>query len=85
MNRIIDNIADTFKGLLFNVPKSAPTISEEKLHIEGYHIVSDPIAHKTLILVKESDKYWKTQWFNDSTTVCKSPRLPLNAIFIGRN
>jgi hypothetical protein len=88
MNRIIDTVTDTFKGLWSNssvVAPSPPQTEEEKVQIEGYHIASDRAANKTLILVKESNKYWKTQWFNDSTTTYKSPPLPLGEIFVKHN
>jgi hypothetical protein len=97
MNRIIDNITDKFKSIWpSSLPASAvsaaPVVSaasvapaplhiQEKQFIEGYHMSSDVTNNKILVLVKHSDKFWKTEWFDNSTMTYRAPVLPLNELF----
>ncbi len=55
---------------------------ENKQEVEGYIVMSDKNKHQTLVLVKESDKFWKTKWFNDNNTIYKKQEKPINSIFI---
>jgi hypothetical protein len=80
MNRIIDTISESFKSIW---PSSLSPA--EKQLVEGYHISSDAATNKTLVLVKHSDKFWKTEWFDNTTTTYRAPPLPLNEIFVKRN
>jgi len=57
----------------------------EMKEIEGYLMFVDSTNNKTLLLVKENEKSWKTQWFNNNENTYKSPPLPLNEIFNKRN
>jgi hypothetical protein len=83
MNRIIDNISEKFKSIW---PSSLSSVeTQEKQLVEGYHISSDATQDKTLVLVKHSDKFWKTEWFDNAATTYKAPLLPLNELFVKRN
>lgn len=57
----------------------------QKGEVEGYLMYSDSTNNKTLLLVKENEKSWKTKWFNNNENTYKSPSLPLNEIFNKRN
>jgi hypothetical protein len=48
--------------------------------VEGYLIFFT--IDKSLVLVKENDRYWKTKWFNNNENIYKSPIIPLNEIFL---
>lgn len=80
MNYIINNITETFKGLWAPPPSQSITAQEKRL-IEGYHMSTDAANDKTLVLVKHGDNFWKTEWFDNSTTAYRAPILSLNELF----
>jgi hypothetical protein len=57
----------------------------QKSEVEGYLMYSDSTNNRTLLLVKENNQSWKTQWFSNTENSYKSPQLPLNEIFNKRN
>jgi hypothetical protein len=61
------------------------TKGEKKQAIEGYLMSSDTANNRTLLLVKEGDKSWRTQWFNDKETMYISPSVPLSNIFTNKS
>jgi hypothetical protein len=69
----MDYITQAFKYLWSN---------ESKEEVEGYVVMSDKSKKASLVLVKESDKYWKTRWCSDNTTIYKKQEKPFNTIFI---
>jgi len=73
MSFLIGSIIDMFKGLWNK--------EEKKTEMEGYIILHDSITNKTLLLVKNSENSWKTNWFNDIEYTYKTPDLPLFKIF----
>lgn len=94
MNRIINNITEKFKSIWpSSLPVSASTASiaptplpvQEKQSIEGYHMSSDIANNKTLVLVKHSDKFWKTEWVDNTTMTYRAPVVPLNELFAKYN
>ena len=56
----------------------------KKQPIEGYLMSSDAANNRTLLLVKEGDKSWKTRWFNDKESLYISPSVPLSNIFTNK-
>jgi hypothetical protein len=62
-----------------------PLPIQEKQFVEGYHMSSDITNDKTLVLVKHSDKFWKTEWFDNSAMAYRAPVLPLNELFAKHN
>ena len=52
-----------------------------RIEVEGYLIFNDSINNKSLLLVKDGEKSWRTKWFNDSENRYKAPVVPLNNIF----
>ena len=88
-SNIIYTFADRFKNLWASSPSASvmPSTSDiyEKCEVEGYLMCVDSAANKSLILVKENTKYWKTSWFDNTLTNYKSPTLPLSEIFMVRN
>jgi hypothetical protein len=73
MSVLIGSIVDKLKGLWLN--------PEKKREVEGYLILSDNTSNKTLLLVKEGEKYWKTSWYDNTEYIYKSPQLALNELF----
>jgi hypothetical protein len=69
---MISQLIDKFKGFW---------IGESKGEVEGYMIMTDSTNNKTLLLIKEGEKSWKTKWFSDSQTTYKAPVEPLSTIF----
>jgi hypothetical protein len=69
---MIYELIDKFKGLWYG---------ESKCQIEGYMIMSDSTNSKTLLLIKDGEKSWKTKWFSDSQTNYIAPVEPLSSIF----
>ena len=55
--------------------------SPRRIEVEGYLITSDSANNKSLLLVKDGDKSWRTKWFNDNDNTYKAPVVPLNNIF----
>ena len=74
MSAIIYGVIDKLKGLWV----SAPT---QKTEIEGYLMFSDSTTNKTLLLVKDGEKSWKTSWFNNNDHTYKAPAVPVSEIF----
>jgi hypothetical protein len=69
---MISQLVDKFKGLWYD---------ESKGEVEGYMIMSDSTNSKTLLLIKEGEKSWKTKWFSDNQTIYKAPLEPISLIF----
>jgi hypothetical protein len=69
---MISSLVDRFKGLWYG---------EIKNEVEGYLIMSDSTTNKTLLLVKDGEKSWKTKWFNNQQNTYKPPTEPLVSIF----
>ncbi len=65
-------LIEKFKGLWYG---------ESKQEVEGYVIMTDSVKNKTLCLAKNSEKSWKTEWFNNDSTSIKIPTKPINTIF----
>lgn len=72
---MISSLVDKFKGLWYGEPKK---------EVEGYLIMSDFTTNKTLLLIKEDDKSWKTKWYNDNQNTYKAPKESLASIFNSR-
>lgn len=49
--------------------------------IDGYFLMEDNKTNKSLVLVKNNEKSWKTEWIDKSITVNK-PDKNLNTIFM---
>jgi hypothetical protein len=67
---MISELVEKFKGLLYG---------ERKNEVEGYVLMNDNT--KTLLLVKEGEKSWKTKWFNSNEIILKTPEKQLENIF----
>lgn len=52
-----------------------------RIDVEGYLMFNDSTNNKSLLLVKDGEKSWKTKWFNDSENRYKAPVVPLINIF----
>jgi hypothetical protein len=68
----VSNLIDKFKGLWYG---------EGRKDVEGYLIMSDSTNNRSLLMVKENDKSWKTKWFNNAENTYKTPNEPLNKLF----
>ncbi len=75
MSAIIYSVIDKFKGLWIGQSQEAKT------EVEGYLMLSDGTNNKSLLLIKDGEKSWKTKWFNDNQTTYKAPVAPLSTIF----
>ena len=73
MSAIIYSVIDKLKGLWIS--------PESKTEVEGYLMLSDSTNNKSLLLVKEGEKTWKTKWFNDNEHSYKAPAVPVSEIF----
>jgi hypothetical protein len=71
--KLFDNLINKFKELFYK---------ESKYEIEGYTIMTDSTTDKTLVLIKNGEKSWRTKWFNNNETIYKTPSQPLHTIFI---
>jgi len=69
---MISELIGKFKGLWYG---------EQKGEVEGYMIMTDGTSNKTLLLVKDGEKSWKTKWFNNNQNTFKTPSQPLNGVF----
>ena len=69
---MISSLIDKFKGLWYGEPKK---------EVEGYFIMSDFTTNKTLLLIKDGEKTWKTQWYNDNQNTYKAPKESLASVF----
>ena len=67
---MISELVEKFKGLFYG---------ERKNEVEGYLLMNDNT--KTLLLVKEGEKSWKTKWFNNNEIVLKTPEKQLGNVF----
>jgi hypothetical protein len=67
---MISELVEKFKGLLYG---------ERKNEVEGYLLMNDNT--KTLLLVKEGEKSWKTKWFNSNEIILKTPEKQLETVF----
>jgi hypothetical protein len=54
-----------------------------KEDLEGYFLMTDNKTNKSLVLVKNSENTWKTEWLDKSVPVNK-PTEQLNSIFINQ-
>ena len=70
--RMISSLVDKFKGLWYG---------ESKAEVEGYMIMADTTTNKSLLLIKDGDRSWKTKWYDNSNNIYKSPTHSLNTIF----
>ena len=75
MSAIIYSVIDKFKGLWIGQSQEA------KMEVEGYLMLSDSTTNKSLLLVKEGEKSWKTKWFNNTEHSYKAPTVPVSEIF----
>jgi hypothetical protein len=75
MSAIIYSIIDKFKGLWIDQRQ------DTKTEVEGYLMLNDSTSNKSLLLVKEGEKSWKTKWFNNNEHTYKAPAIQVNAIF----
>jgi hypothetical protein len=69
---MISELINKFKGLWYG------NVENE---VEGYMIMTDSTNKKTLLLIKEGDKSWKTKWFSDNNHTYKAPVAPMTTIF----
>ena len=69
----VSNLIDKFKGLWYG---------ESKKEVEGYLIMSDNINNRTLLMIKDNEKSWKTKWFNNVENTYKVPNEPFNKLFM---
>ena len=76
MNSIIETLVSTFKGLWYGKQEET-----EKKEVEGYLMLSDNTNNKSLLLVKDSEKSWKTKWFNNNENTYKAPLASLSELF----
>jgi hypothetical protein len=82
MNTFIGAYNTVMAGLQnINIFQSAP----QKQQVEGYLMHSDSTNNRTLLLVKENNNSWRTEWFSNNENTYKSPQLPLSEIFNKRN
>lgn len=75
MNSVIEYVIDRVKNMW----------PERRIEVEGYLMFNDNITKKSLLLIKDGEKSWKTQWFNDSENRYKAPLVPLSNIFNNNN
>jgi hypothetical protein len=76
-------IIDKIKGMWATDTAVAPEPQQKKTEIEGYLMSGD--GTKSLLLVNESNNYWRTQWFDDALHTYKAPLLPISEVFMKRN
>ncbi len=57
---------------------------ETKQEVEGYILMSDKLNNRTLIMVKENEKCWRTKWFNNANNFIV-PKESITKIFISNN
>jgi hypothetical protein len=67
------SLIDKFKDLWYG---------DTKQDIEGYTIMADIKNNRTLIMVKEGEKSWKTKWFNNSKYNFTVPNQPISTLFM---
>jgi hypothetical protein len=69
---MISELIGKFKGLWYG---------EQNKEVEGYLIMTDSTSNKTLLLVKDGEKSWKTKWFNNNQNTFKAPSQHLGTVF----
>ena len=72
MSSVIEYVIDRVKNMWIN---------RQKTDVEGYLIANDNITKKSLLLIKDGEKSWRTKWFNDNENTYKAPVVPLINIF----
>lgn len=72
---MISGLIDKFKGLWYG---------DVKREVEGYLIMSDSTNNKTLLLIKDGEKSWKTKWYNNNENTYKAPTQPLSSVFYNK-
>jgi hypothetical protein len=84
----IDRLINSFKNLWYYKTdnNNNNNISNNKVmeNIEGYVLMQDTKSNKTLLMIKDSEKSWKTQWFNDNEVNYKFMNEPLSNVFINK-
>jgi hypothetical protein len=70
----MDLLINRLKGLLWN-----------KTVIEGYILSEDIDKKLSLVLVKDSDKSWRTKWLNNSEYEIKLPKQSISQVFLPNN
>lgn len=64
---------------LVNKLKSFGIIEGDKV-IEGYVLMNDEKNAKSYVMVKQDNKYWKTEWISNSAISVKNPDKSLNDV-----
>lgn len=84
MDQIIslENIKKHIQSLENRIEMLWKDLFPRKNEVEGYLIFFT--IEKSLLLVKENDRYWKTKWFNNNENIYKSPVKSLNEIFLAK-
>ncbi len=77
MNSVIEALVNTFKGLWYGTQAE----TQKKDEVEGYLMMNDNITNKSLLLVKDGEKSWKTKWFNNNENTYKAPFVSLSELF----
>ncbi len=67
-------------GYLIDKLKSVLISQDTKDDVTGYVLMNDNNS-KTLVLVKENDKYWKTKWVENAKIISEPPYKKLDTIF----
>lgn len=49
--------------------------------ITGYTLMTDNKQEKILVLIKNNENSWKTQWFQTKAIKLNTPELPIEYIF----
>jgi len=73
MSSVIEYVIDRVKNMWIN---------RQKTDVEGYLMFNDNITKKSLLLIKDGEKSWRTKWFNDNENTYKAPVIPLADIFV---
>jgi hypothetical protein len=69
---MLDYLIDKIKSVLIT--------HDTQDNITGYVLMNGNNA-KSLVLVKENDKYWKTKWVENTTIINEPPSKKLDTIF----
>ena len=73
MNSLFEIVIDKFKSMWSG---------DQKTDVEGYLILNDGTTNKSLLLIKDGKKSWRTKWFNNNENTYKAPTVPLTDIFV---
>ncbi len=68
-------------GYLIDKLKSVLISDDTTNDITGYVLMNDSDKNKSLVLVKENDKYWKTKWVENSKITNELPSNKLETVF----